>query len=141
MKRIIVPIIAAAALFAGCSSAPAATPSASESPFTQRTAAATAGGTDKTADVQKWAGDNGKAVSGAVEEEPGRFKVSTTIADPRGKDGSDEAKAAIAICQAVRSNVPDVKYIRVDERDGSAFVLWQPGGKVGNKALDECTEV
>ena len=132
MKKLIIPIVALA-LLAGCSGAPKQTPTTSASPVTERTAT---GAGSFTADAQGWAGDNGKYVTGAVEKEPNWYLVSTNIADPRGKDGSPEAKAAIAICNAIREHRADAKYVRVDERDGTAFVIWQPG-----TANDECTEV
>lgn len=135
MKKIVIPVVVLV-LLGGCSGAPK--PTASASPVTERAALAE---TSFTSDAQSWAGEAGQYITAAVEQELGRYLVSTSIADPRGADGSAEARSAIALCQAVRDNRAGAAYVRVDERDGTAFVIWQPGGKVAGKSTDECTEV
>ena len=85
---------------------------------------------DRTAEVQKAAGD---AVTRAVESEPGRYEVETTIVDPRGEEGSDEAKAAIAICSAVVDL--GATYVRVLEQDGTTFVIYAPA-QYGEKCVE-----
>ena len=136
----LIPLAAAALLLVGCGATPepAPTPTATESPFTERTAS---GGEDFTAEAQGWSDAGAQFITGAVTKEPGRYSISTSIADPRGADGSAEGSAAIEICESVREHRPDAIYIRVDERDGSAFVLYAPGTKVGGKTFEECGEV
>ena len=119
----LVPALVFAAGLVGCSSEPDPTPPAA--------ATTTSSEVDRTADVQKAAGDT---VTRAVESEPGRFEVETTIVDPRGEEGSDEAKAAIAICSAVVEL--GATYVRVLEQDGTTFAIYAP-----SQYGEECAEV
>lgn len=70
----------------------------------------------------------------ATETEPGRIEVETSITDPRGGEGSTEAAAAIAICEAAVSL--GATYASVLEADGTTFVLY------GHPSYGQtCTEV
>lgn len=114
---------------AACSSGPSTTDPAPAPTSTDAAAAPTS--VDRTAELQQVAGDQ---VLKAVETEPGRIEVSTSIVDPRGDDGSAEAQAAIAICQAAVGL--GATYVSVLEEDGSTFVLY------GHPTYgDVCTEV
>ncbi|MEV8029053.1 hypothetical protein [Cellulosimicrobium funkei] len=73
---------------------------------------------DRTADAQAVAGD---VVTKAIETEPGRIEVETTIADPRSDAGSAEAQSAIAVCEAVKGL--GAEHVSVLEADGSTFVV------------------
>ena len=84
---------------------------------------------DTTARVQDVAGDR---VVAATEDYPGEFVIETDIVDPRGDAGSEEAQAALEICEAVQLEL-DATNIRVQEADGTTFVVL--GG-----AFTECTE-
>ena len=95
------------------------------------TASSTASEVDRTADVQKAAGDR---VTRAVESGPGRFEVETTIVDPRGGEGSGEAEAAIALCASVVEL--GATYVRLLEQDGTTFVIYAP-----DQYGEECVEV
>lgn len=93
--------------------------------------------TDATATAEKPAASNdltktvkallGKpdsdVVTSAIEEEPGRIIVETTLVDPRGKDGSTEAKRALAICEMLAEK-NDVDYVSIKESDGTNWVLY-----------------
>ena len=109
MSRFRTPALILALVFSGglvgCSSEPDPVPPA--------TASSTASEVDRTADVQKAAGDR---VTRAVESGPGRFEVETTIVDPRGGEGSGEAEAAIAICTSVVEL--GATYVRLLEQEG-----------------------
>ncbi|QIK83122.1 hypothetical protein [Sanguibacter sp. HDW7] len=118
----LVPALALAVGLVGCSSEPDPAPPAA--------ATTTSAEVDRTADVKRAAGD---AVTRAVESEPGRFEVETTIVDPRGGEGSDEAKAALAICAAVVDL--GATYVRVLEKDGTTFVIYAPA-----QYGEECAE-
>lgn len=86
---------------------------------------------DRTADVQAVAGD---VVTKAIETEPGRIEVETTIADPRSDAGSAEAQSAIAVCEAVKGL--GAEHVSVLEADGSTFVV------AGHPSYgEECAEV
>ena len=82
------------------------------------------------------------AITSAVETEPGRLEVSTTIVDPRGDDGSPEAQLAIAVCEAAvglleGAGAGEGAYVAVFEDDGTHFVLYgHPRVTEG-----ECTEI
>ncbi|MGX5715512.1 hypothetical protein [Arthrobacter sp. MAHUQ-56] len=82
-------------------------------------------GRDKTADfktAKKKAPWLGK-IKSVTETEPGRIRIETSIVDPRGADGGEEAKSAIAICQSVVS-LFGPSYVSVLEDDGTNFVLF-----------------
>ncbi|MFJ5962033.1 hypothetical protein [Pseudarthrobacter oxydans] len=136
----------AALLLAGCSSSALQTaPTAAEpAPTASRTAAApesiptSSAGVDKTADFKTananaaWVGQ----IKSATETEPGRISIDTSVVDPRGADGSEAAKVAIAICEsAVALFGPS--YVAVKEDDGTHFVLF------GHPSVPKgaCTEV
>ena len=76
----------------------------------------------------------------ATQTEPERVVVETTIVDPRGDDGSDEARTAIQVCEATVTLLEGMgagaPKVSIMEDDGTSFVLYghpsYPGG---------CTEV
>lgn len=76
-----------------------------------------------TADVRDAAGAAGDAVTKAEESEPGRISVETSLVDPRGEDGSAEARQAIEICEAA-AGIEGVTYVSVLEKDGTSWVLF-----------------
>jgi len=82
-------------------------------------------GRDKTADFKTakknapWLGK----IKSVTETEPGRMRIETSLLDPRGADGSEEAKNAIAICEAVVS-LFGPNYVSVLENDGTSFILF-----------------
>ena len=120
MKKVLVGIVLAFAL-AGCSSeASAPAPAPSES---KEAAATPVASNDLTATVKTLAGKDGDVITSAVEEEPGRIIVETTLVDPRGKDGSVEAKRALAICELLASK-DDVHYVSLKEADGTHWILF-----------------
>ncbi len=143
-------VIAAATvalLLTGCSpSAPQIAPSAATPSQTMvsHTAAAhdsvpsTANKPDKTADFRTAKKDAPwlDKVKSVTETEPGRIRIETSVVDPRGDDGSEVAKSAIAICEsAVTLFGPS--YVSVLEDDGINFVLF------GHPSVPKgvCTEV
>ncbi|UKA77333.1 hypothetical protein [Arthrobacter sp. FW306-07-I] len=83
------------------------------------------GGRDKTADFKTakknapWLGK----IKSVTETEPGKIRIETSLVDPRGADGSEEAKSAITICESVVS-LFGPSYISVLENDGTTFVLF-----------------
>ncbi|MGP9034897.1 hypothetical protein ACT17S_17730 [Glutamicibacter mysorens] len=91
---------------------------------------------DISADVRDAAGAAGEAITKAEETEPGRISVETSLVDPRGEDGSAEAKQAIEICEAA-AGLDGVTYVSVLEEDGTNWVLF------GHPAVPEgeCAEV
>lgn len=98
----------------------------------------TSGDADKTVDFQtaNASEDWISSVTAVTEAEPGRLSIDTSVIDPRGEDGSNEAKIAIAICEsAVQFSQPS--YVAVKEKDGTRFVLY------GHPSVqqDACTEV
>jgi len=110
-------------------------PEATQEPTTVESSAPTEA-KDVTSDVQKAAGNAGDAIVKAEETEPGRISVETTLVDPRGEDGSDEAKQAIGICEAA-AGLDGVTYVSVLEKDGTSWVLYgHPSVPEG-----ECSEV
>lgn len=62
-------------------------------------------------------------VKSATETEPGRMTIETGIVDPRGADGSEAARTAIAICEAAVA-IFGPNYVAVMEDDGTHFVLY-----------------
>lgn len=76
-------------------------------------------------------------VTTAIETEPGRVTVETTLVDPRGDDGSPEAETAIAICEAAVALDSTITNVTVAEQDGTSWILFgHPLVPVG-----ECGEV
>jgi hypothetical protein len=75
-------------------------------------------------------------VTTATLSEPGRITVQTTITDPRGPDGSPQARAAIQVCQGVVGYLHGAgvaePHVSVMESDGTTFVVYghpsYPGG-------------
>ena len=65
------------------------------------------------------------------------LEVETSITDPRGAGGSEEARAAVEVCEAavtyMRASGEDDPTVRVLESDGSTFVV--RGG-----VFTDCTE-
>jgi hypothetical protein len=137
----------AALLIPGCSSSTAQTAPTTASPaptLASQTASApesvptAPGDADKTADFKTananapWVGQ----IKSATETEPGRIRVDTRVVDPRGDNGSQAAKTAIAICEsAVALFGPS--YVAVMENDETNFVLF------GHPSVPKgaCTEV
>lgn len=91
--------------------------------------------------MKKSAGNAGKLIASAIETEPGRIEITTTIVDPRGKNGSKPALDALAICEAAMplTRGHDPRYVRVNEKDGSAFVIYSTIG--GPVPAGKCAEV
>jgi hypothetical protein len=93
---------------------------------------------DKTADFKTakknapWLGK----ITSVTEIEPGRIRVETSVVDPRGADGSEEARSAIAVCESVVA-LFGPNYVSVLEDDGTNFVLF------GHPSVPSgaCTEV
>lgn len=56
------------------------------------------------------------------QPEPGAWIISTLIVDPRGDDGSAEARLAIAVCE--RAVELGATRVSVLERDDSTFVVY-----------------
>jgi hypothetical protein len=121
MKRILSGV-ALALVLAGCSteSAPAPAETTAPAPPAATTPAAS---NDLTDTVKTLADKDGEVITSAIEEEPGRIVVETTLVDPRGKDGSPEAKRALAICEMLASK-DDVNYVNIKESDGTSWVLF-----------------
>ena len=84
-----------------------------------------ANGRDKTADFKTakknapWLGK----IKSVTETEAGRIRIETSLVDPRGADGGEEAKSAITICESVVS-LFGPSYVSVLEDDGTNFVLF-----------------
>ncbi len=77
------------------------------------------------------------SVTIAIQTEPGRVTVETTLVDPRGDDGSPEAQTAIAVCEATVALDSTITNVTVAEQDGSSWILFgHPSVPVG-----ECGEV
>lgn len=80
---------------------------------------------DKTTDFKTakknapWLGK----IKSVTEVEPGRIRIETSIVDPRGADGSEEAKSAITICESVVT-LFGPSYVSVLEDDRTNFVLF-----------------
>lgn len=133
MKKILAGAVLALAL-AGCSSTPAPADTPAPSETTAEAAEAPAASSDLTATVKTLADKDGDIITSAIEEEPGRIIVETTLVDPRGKDGSPEAKRALAICEMLASK-DDVDYVNIKEADGTSWVLFghpmAPEGECG----------
>jgi hypothetical protein len=137
----------AALLLAGCSSsAPQTAPTAATpAPTTASPSAAapesipsSSGEADKTADFMTASANAALVgqIKSATETEPGRISIGTSVVDPRGADGSEAAKTAIAICEsAVALFGPS--YVAIKEDDGTHFVLF------GHSSVPKgtCTEV
>lgn len=127
---------------AGCgsqSTSDTAATAADKAPSTAQAPAAK--GSDLTAQLRAanrgaaWLG----AVTEAIETEPGRLEVRTTIVDPRGDDGSPAARQALAVCEAavdlLARRGADEPRVAVMEDDGTTFVLFGhplvPDGECG----------
>lgn len=91
---------------------------------------ATSASGDATAEVQAVAGQH---VTRAESPSAGEYVVWTDLVDPRGANGSPEAQAAVAICEAVQRGL-GASNVRVQESDESTFVAL--GG-----ARASCTEI
>ncbi|MEB0303802.1 hypothetical protein QN345_00415 [Cryobacterium sp. 10I1] len=117
MRRLALPIILLASLaLTGCSTA--------SSPATTPASAAQPTGTDRTAELRSTlSADLAQFLTSAVEVEPGRITVATTVIDPRSGKGGAAAQAAIAICQSAVA-LTGTTYVSVQESDGSTFVLY-----------------
>lgn len=109
-----------------CSGSPEATPSEPPAASVSETPVASK---DVTKDVQKIAKDVSELVDTATETEPGRISVETSIVDPRGGEGSEEALQAVRLCNLVVQNF-DVTHVNILEADGTTFAVY--GSKIVN---------
>lgn len=133
MQRSLALLPVLALLLAGCSSTTEPKPTKEQATVES---VAPAEAKDVTADVRDAAGTAGDAITKAEETEPGRISVETSLVDPRGEDGSAEAKQAIEICEAA-AGLDGVTYVSVLEEDGTSWILYgHPMAEDG-----ECTEV
>ncbi|MDR6415645.1 hypothetical protein [Pseudarthrobacter sulfonivorans] len=147
-KAIPATAVAAALLLTGCAAssspvdtalaAPSGTTAASQTAAAPESLPAATSGADKTADFTTanagaaWVGE----IKSATATEPGRMKIETSIVDPRGADGSEPARTAIAICEAAVA-IFGPSYVAVMEDDGTHFALFgHPSVPAG-----ACTEV
>ena len=147
-KAIPATAVAAALLLTGCAAssspvdnapdAPAGTTAPSQTAAAPESQPAATSENDMTADFKTansgaaWVGQ----IKSATATEPGRIKIETSIVDPRGADGSEPARTAIAICEAAVA-VFGPSYVAVMEDDGTHFVLFgHPSVPAG-----ACTEV
>jgi hypothetical protein len=134
-------------MVSGCSpSAPQKAPSAATPTHAITSQAAAApdsipsatNGLDRTADFRTAKKDAPwlDKIKSVTEAEPGRIRIETSVVDPRGADGSEEAKSAIAICESAIT-LFGPSYVSVLEDDGTSFVLF------GHPSVPKgaCTEV
>lgn len=98
---------------------------------------------DLTADLtvgQPWA----DAVTSAIQTDPNRVEVDTTIVDPRGENGSPEAQQAIAICQGTVAWLQEQgavePHVRVMEADGTTFAVYSQTAVGDLVPAQECSE-
>ncbi|WP_164201880.1 hypothetical protein [[Micrococcus luteus] ATCC 49442] len=119
-------------------SAPTGTTAPSQTAAAPESLPASAIDPDRTADFTT-ANANAtwvKQIRSATESEPGRMTIGTSLVDPRGADGSEPARTAIAICEAAVA-IFGPSYVAVMEDDGTHFVLFgHPSMPKG-----ECAEV
>ncbi len=147
-KAIPATAVATALLLTGCA---ASTPPAGTAPATPAgttTASQTAAApeslpsvpvdVDMTADFTTanagaaWVGK----IKSATATEPGRITIETSIVDPRGADGGEPARTALAICESAVA-IFGPSHVAVMEDDGTHFVLFgHPSVPAG-----ACTEV
>lgn len=134
--RVLALALTSIAVLAGCSS-PAAEPKVDYDAIKSKMAEDYVDRTEafKAANASAaWLG----SVESAMETEPGRLQINTTVVDPRGPDGSEPALVALSVCNAaVASFGATYPHIKVMEADGTHFVLF------GHPAVPEgvCTEV
>lgn len=112
--------IAAVVLLAGCS---ASTPAPAPAPTQVVAAPAVAAAEDVTAKVKEAAAELGALVTKA-ELDGQLVRVDTTIVDPRGAAGSEPARQAVAICQAVVDGLAPAS-VTVNEADGTGFAVYR----------------
>jgi hypothetical protein len=145
------PALAAAMaslLLTGCSSSTPQTAATTAMPAQTTTASQTAGAAeslptksgepDKTADFKTanadadWVGQ----IKAVTETEPGRISIDTSVVDPRGADGSEAARTAIAMCESALA-LFRTSYVAVKEDDRTHLVLF------GHPSVPKgaCTEV
>lgn len=110
--------------------APTVTETVTVTPEPEDTGSAPGEEVDRTDEIREIAGDS---VREAVETSTGQIVITTSIIDPRGEDGSPEARQAVEICEAVQQEL-GVPFIRVEESDGTTFVI------LGTES-NECVEV
>jgi hypothetical protein len=147
-KAIAASGVAAALLLTGCAASSSRVDTAPDVPSGTTTASQTAAApvslpaatvdADRTADfttANSGAAWVGKIKSATVTEH-GRIRIETSIVDPRGADGSEPARTAIAVCEAAVA-IFGPSYVAVMEDDGTHFVLFgHPSVPAG-----VCTEV
>ena len=76
---------------------------------------------DRTADLTGLV-DDPDVITRAVETEPGRLTVDTTLKDTR-TPGSESTAEAVAVCEAGRTLVGDGGYVAVLEADGTTLAV------------------
>lgn len=70
----------------------------------------------------------------SAEQNGNQIEVKTSIVDPRGDDGSEEAEQAVAICREARE-LDESASVLVTELDGTVFAKYQP-----NAGDSRCSE-
>lgn len=125
-------VLSLALLASGCGSDAATVPT--QAPAVQPTV--NTADTDRTAAVKAALSDNLAAVvKTAVQSEPGRLQIDTSLVDPRGAAGSPDAKKATAICEAAVAKF-GAAHVSVMENDGTSWILY------GHPSYgNTCTEV
>lgn len=78
---------------------------------------------DLTEGLQEVYGGDDSIIVSAMEVEERRYEVATTIVDPRGDEGSEQANLAIEICETILDRYGDDVYVNITEADGTSFVL------------------
>lgn len=131
-RSVALNLAASLALLAGCSSPapPTSTPVA---------ASPTGVAEDVTAQVKDTVDAEFAALVTKAERDGESLRIETSITDPRGDHGSPEAQQAISICEAVVSAL-EPTYLRVNEADGTAFVIFQ-GREFMDIPANTCGEV
>ncbi|GAB3164102.1 hypothetical protein GCM10027059_19560 [Myceligenerans halotolerans] len=130
--KLLVPVLscAVATLLAGCIAEPTVTNSTPSASLSTEETGDAASLDDVTAELQAAVGD----VVTLAEVDGDRLTVQTTIVDPRGDGGSQEAQLALDVCE--KSLELGYQQVSVMEADGTTFVL------AGHPAYGEdCTEV
>lgn len=125
-------VLALALWVSGCGNDTATVPT--QAPAAQPTV--NSADTDRTAAVKAALPANLAAVvKTATQTEPGRLQIGTSLMDPRGADGSPDAKKATAICEAAVAQFGDA-HVSVMEDDGTSWILY------GHPSYgNTCTEV
>lgn len=113
---------ALALVLTGCSAEVPAAPAPSPTVSEEAPEASTE--KDVTSKVQKIAGELGDVVTSAVEKEPGRIDVQTSIVDPRGPDGSRPALDAVRLCNKIVQGIDGLTHVKILEADRTTFAAY-----------------